>query len=422
MICHLAELPPPPPGKTGWPWTEPCGEYPPALPDGRSWPRLSIITPSFNQALYLEETIRSVLLQGYPDLEYMVVDGGSTDGSLEIIQRYAPWLAYWVSEKDNGQAEAINKGLQRSTGVIAGWINSDDIYFPNAWQELITHLAANPGCVLAYRDCTFIDQAGQTVGHWQTQPQSLADLLLGDDHIPQPTALMNAQVWRSAGGMDCRFHYILDFDLWVRLGLAGKMQYFPGSTAGFRLHSSSKTLSYQQKFIEEYFIWLTQSPYLAAVQTEAQRSEAEKRIHIRAALAYIFDGKADQAVEHFQAALQGGGWPYGGLDALAEHLFYAQSHNGLLHQQKQPYLTGLYQVLRRVKPHRLGRQLGRRTASLENILPLFSQQPLGPRQARQHYIRGIYYNPGWLRNRGVQMIGIELFLGRRFANWLRQRF
>src|SRR5436190_18724174 len=122
---RLSEIPPPPPGKTGWPWNE---ETPPPeiMPDDRALPRVSIITPSFNQGRFIEETIRSVLLQGYPNLEYIIIDGGSTDDSLEIIRKYDPWITLWVSEKDRGQSHAINKGLSKATGEILCWLNSDD--------------------------------------------------------------------------------------------------------------------------------------------------------------------------------------------------------------------------------------------------------------------------------------------------------
>jgi glycosyltransferase involved in cell wall biosynthesis len=143
ILRHLTlfELPPPPAGKTGWPWTEETPALPAARSDGSAWPRITIVTPSYNQGQFIEETIRSVILQGYHDLEYIIIDGGSRDQSVEIIKQYEPWLTYWVSEQDRGQSHAINKGFDRSTGLILGWLNSDDVLLPNA---LATVAAALP--------------------------------------------------------------------------------------------------------------------------------------------------------------------------------------------------------------------------------------------------------------------------------------
>ncbi len=144
-IFSLAELPPPQAGRTGWPWTEASPPLPAALPDGEPWPRISIVTPSFNQAQYLEETIRSVLLQGYPNLEYFVFDGGSTDGSADILRRYDAFLDGWVSERDKGQSDAINKGFARCTGTIVNWLCSDDILLPGALGQVGGAFVERPG-------------------------------------------------------------------------------------------------------------------------------------------------------------------------------------------------------------------------------------------------------------------------------------
>src|SRR5436309_5877981 len=129
---RLDELPEPPRGKTGWPWTEESSRLPSRGPEGGSWPRLSVITPSFNQGQFIEETIRSILLQGYPNLEYIVMDGGSTDNTPAILRRYERWLGRSISEPDNGQADAINKGFRLTSGSIMAWLNSDDCYTKGA--------------------------------------------------------------------------------------------------------------------------------------------------------------------------------------------------------------------------------------------------------------------------------------------------
>ena len=140
----LKDLPPSPPEKTGWPWTEQTEPLPPRMPDGSEWPRISIVTPSYNQGEFIEETIRSVLLQGYPNLEYIIIDGGSKDNSIELIKKYEKYLAYLVSEPDKGQSHAINKGFRRATGVLVGWQNSDDFYHSGAFEAAAKACFAHP--------------------------------------------------------------------------------------------------------------------------------------------------------------------------------------------------------------------------------------------------------------------------------------
>lgn len=143
MRCPtLAQLPSPSSIKIGWPWTEESPQLPDNMPNGTEWPKISIVTPSLNQGQYIEETIRSVLLQGYPNLEYIVIDGDSSDESVEIIQKYDKWLTYWISELDKGQSHAINKGIYKCTGAIFTWLNSDDYYNPNAFLSIVNPIVA----------------------------------------------------------------------------------------------------------------------------------------------------------------------------------------------------------------------------------------------------------------------------------------
>src|SRR5262249_15652432 len=156
-VLALGGLPPPPAGKSGWPWTEEsASSLPTAMANGAPWPRITVVTPSFNQAAFVEATLRSVLLQGYPDLEYFVLDGGSTDGSVEIIKKYEPWLTYWFSGPDGGQSAAIDRGLRLGSGMLATWINSDDMLCRDALTTHATRIGFEPDVIYA-GDCLYID-------------------------------------------------------------------------------------------------------------------------------------------------------------------------------------------------------------------------------------------------------------------------
>jgi glycosyltransferase involved in cell wall biosynthesis len=147
MRCPtIAELPPPPSGKSGWPWTIETPPLPERLPDGSVWPLISIVTPSYNREEFLEETIRSVLLQGYPELEFFIIDGGSTDHSVEVIRKYEKWLTQWISEKDRGEYHAINKGLPLCHGEIITFHNSDDYYLSGAFGDAAIRWSQDKGC------------------------------------------------------------------------------------------------------------------------------------------------------------------------------------------------------------------------------------------------------------------------------------
>lgn len=203
---------------------------------------ISIVTPSYNQADYLEQTIRSVLAQDYPDIEYLIVDGGSTDGTLDIIKKYEDRLAWWVSEKDQGQTDAINKGFGRAKGEVLAWINSDDTYEPGAVRAAVEYLRAHPEVGMVYGDCNFINESGRVIGKFNAAQTSYRLLRQGYAHIPQQTMFFRTELWRQVGPLDPSFYFAMDYDLWTRLAARTEIKYVPQTWANFRLHTSGKTI------------------------------------------------------------------------------------------------------------------------------------------------------------------------------------
>ena len=206
--------------------------------------KISILTPSFNQARYLEAAIQSVLRQDYPRLEYAIVDGGSTDGSVEVIKKYSDQLAWWVSEKDRGQTDAINKGFARATGDILAWLNSDDTYEPGAVTAAVTYLQAHPEVGLVYADCNYINEDSRVIGKFPAAQTDLQRLRRGYVHIPQQTMFFRAELWKQFGPLDPSFYFAMDYDLWTRIATRAELKYLAGQTwANFRIHTSGKTLA-----------------------------------------------------------------------------------------------------------------------------------------------------------------------------------
>ena len=206
-------------------------------------PLVSIVTPSYNQARFLEFTICSVLEQDYPNIEYILVDGGSTDGSVDIIRRYTDRFAWWVSEKDLGQTDAINKGFARAKGDILAWLNSDDTYEPHAIAEAVEFLMSRSEVGLVYGDTNFIDENGRILGRFRAAQTDYKRLRRGYVHIPQQASFWRADLWHKVGPLDSSFYFAMDYDLWVRLASHAPVQYLPRLWANFRLHRQGKTIS-----------------------------------------------------------------------------------------------------------------------------------------------------------------------------------
>ncbi|HSL43589.1 MAG TPA: glycosyltransferase family 2 protein [Anaerolineales bacterium] len=251
---------------------------------------VSIVTPSYNQAQYLEQTIQSVLEQDYPRIEYIVIDGASTDSSFEIIKKYADHLAYWISEKDRGQAEAINKGFVRANGEILAWLNSDDYYMPKTVSAVVECFEEHPDVVMVYGDMLAVDGNGQTINILKYKQLSLEDLLCFQI-IGQPSVFFRRAALEKAGWLEPTFHFMLDHHLWIRLAQQGRILHVPQVWSAARYHAQAKNRARAAEFGREAFRvldWARSQPELAEVLSGVGR-RAVASAH-RYDARYLLDG------------------------------------------------------------------------------------------------------------------------------------
>jgi glycosyltransferase involved in cell wall biosynthesis len=255
----LADLPRAPAGKSGWPWTAESATVADVTPAGHSWPRVSVVTPSYNQAEFIESTIRSVLLQGYPNLEYIVIDGGSDDGSEAIISKYRPWLSYVVSKPDDGQIAAINEGFSVANGAVMTWLNSDDLFAPNSlWA--VGGIFGDLGHTVKWLTGTpaMLDRAGNLglvlvrpkLDRWLLRLGAYDGLTL--NFIQQEGTFWSRDLWlRSGGYLETALPLAADYELWCRLADHADLYGASALLAGFRVHPAQKTAYSMSRYMHE---------------------------------------------------------------------------------------------------------------------------------------------------------------------------
>jgi glycosyltransferase involved in cell wall biosynthesis len=259
-------------------------ETPPILIPPEAFPDISIVTPSFQQAPFLEATIRSVLLQGVPRLEYVVVDGGSTDGSVDIIRKYEPWISRWTSEADRGQSHAINKGLAMTTGSIVGWLNSDDRLLQGALQGLAGAATRTRDAVAWAASARTVAENGAMV-HPRVDPRgldrdSIADWLHAG-HVPQPSCFFSRMALDRVGPLDERYHFVMDVDLWLRLASAGRIEAVDEMWAEETRHDAAKTTARRGAFLAELHLLQIRSGFEGLAMSRLEEELQELDLHRR---------------------------------------------------------------------------------------------------------------------------------------------
>lgn len=313
-----APLPPPPAGRTGWPWTAQAPHIPLRTPAGTPWPRITIVTPSFGHGRFLEETIRSVLMQGYPDLEYLVLDGGSTDESVDICRRYSPWLSHWRSRPDDGQAAAVIEGWDRGTGAIVAYLNSDDVYLPNALVLAAGALARDPEAGAVCGAELRIDDAGRVLRVLRPREATL-DSLLRMQFLPQPAVFLRRTALAAAGGVNPEYRLTFDFELWTRVAASSKINVIPTAQAATREHPARISATQRRDVVAELRLFAR-----AALDGDRlELNDRQRRVfaaHLAYAEASVY---ADTLGRDWARVLGRLARALAGEPALARHLLFA---------------------------------------------------------------------------------------------------
>lgn len=276
-------------------------------------PLVSIVTPSLNQGKFIRATIDSILSQDYKNIEYLVMDGGSTDETLDILRSYGSRIR-WVSEADSGQSQAVNKGWQCAQGAILGWVNADDLLLPGAVEQAVKALQDDESLGGVYGDCAYIDENGAWLRAYPTKAFDYASLVCEtEDFIPQPTVFLRQSVAEQAGFLDERLHYVMDYDFWLRIGVFAPLKYLPTEMGCLRLHSDAKTVRAVPLFAPEMaFIFerLTSRPDFPE-QLQNEKMGIVRQAYIHAASFCFWGGETRQARKYLYKAWKARPYPRG---------------------------------------------------------------------------------------------------------------
>jgi glycosyltransferase involved in cell wall biosynthesis len=294
------DLPAPRDDQSGWPWHR--QEEP--GPVERA-PRISIVIPSYNQGRHIEAAIRSILLQGYPDLELIIMDGGSADETVSIIRNYEPWIAHWVSARDRGQAHAINEGMRRSTGEICAWLGCDDIYLPGALTRVGGHFRDQQTCDwLAGSGVLLFPESGRR-GTMHSRVDSVSALRsfwrFGNDcFVVSPSCFWRRRLWDAAGGVREHLHYAMDYDLWLRFAERTVLHRIDDALSVARRGSGGKTFDHRERAWAE----IMQCAYEVAARDGASRAAVTIGFLRWYMLGRLRDGKTHVEQRDFAAAVR----------------------------------------------------------------------------------------------------------------------